>query len=247
MLQALLPPELAINIPAWSITVEFAAYIAFPLIAIMLAHLKGGQVYVMLFVLVVFGTAALVLGASVLTRLPGDFGEVTTHGWGPWLRIAVEFPTGCMTYLVWRRQRTAVRGRASEPIAAIGLAGLAVIACIFGESAWLFLTLPFIVCTIGGLASASGAIGKLLGSRLPHWGGLISYSVYMTHLFVVRLAQNLLPIDTYAAQPIPLRIGVVVLIVAFIIAVGAIAYHVVEEPCRKAIRRSVTPKPIPQI
>lgn len=155
-----------VNIPAWSIATEFAAYLAFPLVALGLVWMTSARRgLVAAFAVSLVGTVCL-----ITYRIDGLVG--TLHTWQPWLRILFEFTAGALLYAGWRHLANAERY--SGVLAWVGLAGIVTIAALIGgdeRASQIFTALPFISLLILGLASARGVIGRVLGSRLMAWGG----------------------------------------------------------------------------
>jgi peptidoglycan/LPS O-acetylase OafA/YrhL len=80
-------------------------------------------------------------------------------------------------------------------------------------------------------------VAKVLGSRVVEWSGRISYSVYLTHFLVIVIANNYLRRHGATALPREERALLVLGTLALVLLVGVAAYHLVEEPSRKGLRR----------
>jgi peptidoglycan/LPS O-acetylase OafA/YrhL len=221
----------AINVPSWSISVEFAAYLAFPLLAVLLPW---------------FSTRARVFGAIAIWSAVGTVACVLWVGldqnaWSPWIRIAAEFPIGALLAVAWKL----VAGRVARAgilswLALVGILALAALA----PAGFEFLVLPLIALLVFTLASGNGSLARLLRTRFLVWGGRISYSVYMTHWFVLRLVHNVVPTAKYDALSVPVRWAVLLGSLALVVAIGAGCYHLIEEPSRVLLRRLVTRRPV---
>ena len=85
-----------------------------------------------------------------------------------------------------------------------------------------------------GLAYERGFLAKFLSTKAVVLGGLISYSLYMTHVLVLRDYQlffwNNLPHALF------LRCMVVLVLAAALVGTAAVFYYFVEEPCNKRLR-----------
>lgn len=223
------------NSPAWSISAEFAAYLAFPLIALRLVRLRTASAgLVAAGLLVVVGAAAMLAAGALVVDSPTGFLLV-------WLRIAFEFTAGCCLYAGWRWLDQRRFGWRWDATAAVSVLALGVALEFVGvEGTQPLVTLPVIALFVLACAGATGPVGRLLGSRLLLWGGRISYSVYMTHFIVLMVLGVLLPVSRFADAGLGVRVAVMAGEYAVVIAAGAACYHLIEEPSRKAIRALIT-------
>lgn len=237
-------PNTVINLPSWSLSPEAGAYVAFPLLALVLLRLRSQWVRLGLL------TVILVGGASVLwVRYQG----MQMYEWShtqAWLRMAVTFSSGCIIALVWRDLPDHVRtSRHWDRIALF--AGVAAVAgCIgmnlgttFHPTVPLY---PLLVLLILAASCATGGFAKVVGGRYLHWFGKISYGIYLSHFLVLIASYALLArlqADQWGRPGRGLALlGVIVLLVV----TGWLAHVLVEEPARKAIRRYAGPRPTPR-
>ena len=233
------------NGPAWSISAEFAAYLAFPLVAVGLVRLRTATAgFVAAGLLVVVGAAAMLAAGALVIDSPTGFLLI-------WLRIAFEFTAGCCLYAGWRwlDERRSGRGWDAVAVVSVVVLGLA-LAFVGVEGTQPLVTLPVIALFVLACAGATGPVGRILGSRLLLWGGRVSYSVYMTHFIVLMVLGVLLPVARFADAGTGVKLAVLVGHYAIVVIVGAACYHLVEEPARKAVRsliarraRSVAARP----
>ncbi|TFD10165.1 acyltransferase [Cryobacterium sp. TMT1-21] len=231
MLQAL-PPFDALNGPAWSIGAEFAAYIAFPVVALWLARLKTPRS--------AFFSAAAVCaaGLTVMMWVTTTIGSSPTGYEMIWIRISTEFTLGTLLYAGWRHLGARKTGNLWDWLAIVSLVCvLATVAVSGGDSTRGLLALPFIALLVLSCAGATGWVGGLLRSRLMQWGGRISYSVYMTHFLLLMIFGKLLPWDRFENDWIIIRVLLMLAYYAAVVGAGAACYHWVEEPSRKRIRK----------
>ncbi|MBT1636349.1 acyltransferase family protein [Clavibacter michiganensis] len=219
------------NGPAWSISAEFAAYLAFPLVAVGLVRLRTATAgFVAAGLLVVVGAAAMLAAGALVIDSPTGFLLI-------WLRIGFEFTAGCCLYGGWRRLDGRRFGWRWDATAALSVLALGVALEFVGvEGTQPLVTLPVIALFVLACAGATGPVGRLLGSRLLLWGGRISYSVYMTHFIVLMVLGVLLPVARFADAGTGVKLAVLVGCYAVVVVVGAACYHLVEEPSRKTIR-----------
>lgn len=217
-----LAPISAFNHPSWSISSEWFAYLTFPLYAFVAWRLRERPV------LAVAGAVLLALGVyAAFQPLAGFSLTEATFRWGA-LRIVPCFALGCALYLVYRRAPIPYAG----PVAAIS--GLAML-----TSASLGLWDPITVLLAGGLVLGLGSLDNaragLTGSTAGVYLGEISYSIYMVCAPVILVMSNVAARLTGADDK---RFHIIVwLVVVAAIPVAAMAtYHLVERPCRKALR-----------
>ena len=235
MLQAV-PPALAWNDPAWSISTEFAAYLVFPLLVPLLTRLSPRRAMIILVVLLLVGTT----GLWILVE--------TAHEWAywsgyllMWSRIAVCFPVGCLLYIVWRSRPAEDWSRAAGillPVALIGILAVCVLTPPAEAISLPVAAYPFLVLLIFALASSSGIVSRFLATPPMMWAGRASYSVYLVHfplLLVIGAVTTLLGIEGGSTLAW-IALGGTLLAV---LGAGAFVYHLVEEPARRVIRRYV--------
>ena len=164
--------RLTFNGPSWSISAEWAAYLAFPLVIGVLVRVPA---------LVALALACgWFVGLDAVWSTPGHPLTERSADLGV-LRIAAEFPLGVALLLVSRTPWIAVR-----PVGWMafngGIAGAVSTAAYAGPSAVTVLCLASIIFGAAVLESCGGL--KWLGNRVLVYGGEISYSMYMVHAFV---------------------------------------------------------------
>ena len=242
-------PERGWNFVAWSLSMEWLAYLAFPLLVLILwrMHTK-----IPTFVLVIawFAVLAPLVGYGLGTSDP-----YYTDNWGSTYRIASEFTAGAITYLIVQRlaRREDRVQRPAEWLSAV-LPVLVVAGAVF--LAWLpaaqppanavnpdaeplppyfhLSLVPLLVAWIGALALARGGMARALSTKTLVLGGFISYSLYMTHLVWMglwRAGMSVAGIDGGALY----ALGVAILIGGALI-IAWIMWRVVEEPAREWMR-----------
>lgn len=251
-------PQRGWNFVAWSLSMEWLAYLAFPILVLALWRLHK---HVPTFVLVVawFVVLAPLIGYGLGTSDP-----YYTDNWGSTYRIASEFTAGAITYLIVLRLAdrgptvTRVAGWLSVLLPIAVVAGSVFLARLPAAQPpanamnpdaeplppYFHLTLvPLLVAWIGALALAQGGMARALSTRTLVLGGFISYSLYMTHLVwfgLWRAGMDVAGIDggpLYAVAVIGLVVGS--LIIAYLM------WKVVEEPAREWMRRLVGTRPVP--
>lgn len=223
-----IPAESVWNPVAWSISCEWAAYLAFPLLALATQRFKPIHCLI--------GIGVLFAGLYLALRLlPGGEGY---HSMGL-LRIATGFSAGVLVYRFWSAHRISIN--------VATMFGLCVL--IFGLNVYdwqlgrhdLVSSAPMIACVIVyGLASATGWLDRLLG-RLEH-AGEISYSFYLVHLTVIGLVQAGMGMLGFDHDPMTVyTIAFVSLLVSVVLA--ELSFRYVEQPARSWMRRIGEPQP----
>lgn len=242
-------PERGWNFVAWSLSMEWLAYLAFPLLVLILWRMHK-KIPTFVLVIAWFAVLAPLVGYGLGTSDP-----YYTDNWGSTYRIASEFTAGAITYLIVQRlaRREDRVKRPAEWLSAV-LPVLVVAGAVF--LAWLpaaqppanavnpdaeplppyfhLSLVPLLVAWIGALALARGGMARALSTKTLVLGGFISYSLYMTHLVWMglwRAGMSVAGIDGGALY----ALGVAILIGGALI-IAWIMWRVVEEPAREWMR-----------
>lgn len=210
------------NPPSWSISCEWAAYLAFPAIAFLIARLRSaaqaGRVVVY-----------LALGLAFFYFISGSTLTDATDGLA---RIAFEFPMGVALY---RLRSMSKRPGNSDAYATVALALLIAGAAIYEEGKPAVPAIAFFpgiaAALIYFLACADGFAHRALASRGMRYLGRISFAIYLMHFPMLLIAGALIRHWGLwdAASLIVLATCVLTL------GVSALVYHFVEIPCRRLI------------
>lgn len=229
MLQGL-PGVPALNWPAWSISVEMAAYVVFPLIAFMLHRLGRRGALGLLPVVLVSGVLAIqVVGQDGNALAPAVI----------WLRIGIGFLVGCLLWKI-RSTRPLLSARVADAgiVASVVAVGIIVCSASTDESRLSFVAIIPIAALVFFCAARPGFFAAALASSPMMWGGRVSYSLYLTHGIVFLAVGKLLPWEKHVDDGLAER-ALIVLLVAFILtAVAVSTYYVIEEPGRRVLRGS---------
>lgn len=211
------------NLPAWSLSAEWLAYVVFPLGLLALAGVRTRGV-------AAAGTLAALALLVVVMVARGD--ATLEHTWLLGLpRCLLQFTAGMF---LWRWVALGPPLRTGDAWLAGGAALLAVAIAVPA----LELAAPF---AFGALIVACAAGGRwtdrLFGNRVAAFVGEISFSVYLVHFLLVGCfawgAQAL----SLGLAPVPARIAYAAAALACIYAVAAVTWRFVELPGQAAGRR----------
>jgi peptidoglycan/LPS O-acetylase OafA/YrhL len=210
---------LAWNIPAWSISTEWFAYLVFPFsVAVLLRGMHGVAALrsVLVLLLVVLG---------LISHLTGGLGSEIER-FGLW-RCVIEFQIGVVLCLL--RERLRGSGTNGSDLAV----GLAV--ALFAAYALLpiadYLLIPTaLTLFIYGLTDPNNFAARHLHIPALIWIGEISYSTYLVHFFVKDWVKFVL-----VRPGVPDLLPFLVYIGAVLIA-SAILYRWIEVPGQRFVR-----------
>lgn len=213
--------QLGWNVPAWSISCELAAYLAFPLIATAIDWRRlPSAALIALLALLMLGLFAL-FAALDKPLLGNDIPHLGLP------RCLFEFAMGTIVAGLWLRWRETPR-RPALVAGLLTIAGLAAFAAGAPET----LALPFsFACLLLVLALTSEARSPLQG-RVVHWFGEISYATYLSHALLFLLFKIAFVSDEKAVAP-----GLIALFLLIVLGASAALYHGFELPAQKWINR----------
>ena len=198
------------NKVSWSVSLEWAAYLAFPLIALVAGHLRSTRV-------IVAAVAGLFLALFLVAthlRLPG------TMAYGVF-RIAAEFTSGVLLFRLWTMRADSVPALISiAALAVLVLGGSALEFHAGTKSAFVYMTFISAI-VVYSLACSPHALS---GPVLQHLGR-ISYSLYIVHAVVLSFTK--VTIQAYNLAPTWILLGS-----ALAIALAHAVYAYLEQPAR---------------
>jgi peptidoglycan/LPS O-acetylase OafA/YrhL len=157
------------NVPAWSISTEWFAYLIFPGIVWMgrLASTTWRAV---------LGIVVSLLLLTYIMSIVGD--DISANGL---VRCVLEFTAGLLVFVIWRSR--SAHSRLGSGLLTIVWVPVLTAAFVFPEpdypaaaAAWCFL--------IYGLANNRALLSKFFSIRLIHRIGEYSYSTYLVHYFI---------------------------------------------------------------
>lgn len=214
------------NVPSWTISGEWFAYIVFPFFVFMMVRLP---VFVRAVVL-----ACVVLGLMFSYNANSCSGIGDCIGELGLFRCVGGFVMGVMVYNV---RRVAIHwGRAvSVLMLVVAVAALYLNARAGLENYWVIPTM-FALALLGVLGFDS-VFHRVLNMRPLVYLGDISYSVYLTHAFVADIMYKVL-IRNGEQPSLYFLCGYLIVVILF----SAISYHWVEVPARKQVYRWLSPR-----
>lgn len=217
--------ELTWNIPAWSISTEWAAYLLLAATGGLFARLPAGRIVFPAFVVLL----ALALGGWFAATGRADIGDdIAATGLA---RCLAEFAMGVALCRWWSEQRERGDGARVIYATAIGLALLSAASLAAGLPQPMAVPLAMVAVVIFAL-QASLAARPALSGRVAQWLGDISYAVYLSHFFLWILFK-LFFVDDLAAVG-PAQIGAFLLLT---LAVSHLLHAGLEIPARRIVQR----------
>jgi peptidoglycan/LPS O-acetylase OafA/YrhL len=231
------------NVPSWSISTEYWTYFVFALVSVCFGLRNT--------VLLAVAVAAPLLIAGVSTT-----GMNVTYDWGL-VRCIFGFALGVACCRIYRRWPAEMRAGSRAQMTALELlVVLAVVlfVCAAGLTG-LSILAPFLfAAAVLVFAAEGGWVSGLFRSRALRWLGTVSYSIYMTHYFLVVLVPTIfkhaLHHDYSALMPIPGEPAVEVfgrndlegtffylVVLGLTLVVSAFTYRWIEKPGRDWSRR----------
>ncbi len=217
-----IPAEVSWNVPAWSISCEWFAYLLFPLIV--LSRLSSASARTAIVVAV-----GALLAEDALCEWVGAQGDAK-YGI---LRILGEFTSGAA---LCRLYRLGAGRNLPWNVLIPAAIGAEVVTSYWLLPAWglcPYWAVPFLALIVFGLSFGRCATSRLLSTRVFLFGGYISYSLYMVHELC-----NIMLTRSNWTWPL--------LQVTVMIAAATAMYYIVEEPCRRAMRRMLRRRQQPE-
>lgn len=217
--------------PAWSLSAEWLAYVAFPVLALLLWRLRNAPVVV---------TGVLAVGCLVPFAFLSFSDGAVDHPFAWLLRISGAFLAGAFTCLTVRRIRSSTRvDRAAAVVATLALVEIAVGLWWAdwrgsGHAGVVVVLFPVL---IGALALSRRGPSRLLASRPMVHGGRISFALYLVHIPVFEIFWTLMGWSPRIAPGSGLGTILIPHVLLLVFVLAHLTYRYVEEPARRAMRR----------
>ncbi len=230
---ARLGPELTWNFPSWSISAEVWAYAVFALVALRTAGFSGRRVIAAAAIAV---AAWLILFVDVTGR-----GMLSTDVFGI-VRCLLGFFSGVVAEWLHRRGAfaTLADGKAEIP-AALAAIVLLWVAASYPVAHYAGPLVFFVL--VFAHASDLGPLSRLMATMPMQWLGRLSYSIYLTHLFLVAyiVPRLSLTVGQFLPDHVALREAAVAAIyISWVLALSAVTWRFIELP-GSASRRGSPP------
>jgi peptidoglycan/LPS O-acetylase OafA/YrhL len=207
---------------AWSVSAEWNAYLLFPVAAPLLLRCGARLGFAL------YAAMGIAILAAASLQWFGPWGGVIT-GWGALARAVPQFLMGMLLYRAYRAGFLRGLWASDLMLAAIAAGIAAVVALGLGDGVAAMLFPPLILAAV----SNRGAGGRMLNARPLRWLGDISYSLYLTQVFVFAAIWRVAP--TPVAKLLgPWEAALAGTLLA--LAVGALFHRTVEEPARILLR-----------
>jgi peptidoglycan/LPS O-acetylase OafA/YrhL len=230
------------NGPAWSVSAEALAYVAFPVLALLLFRLDRA----------LRARTLGLLGLAVLTPLM-ILGAIDLYGPYVWLiRLAGAFVAGALAALAVRKVWAHVDSHRHRSwptvltwLSAAGIVGTLYVSYAIDRPAARILAVLFFPLLIVGLSLSRSGLARLLATRPLVFGGRISYSVYLTHMVLVIepfwALQTRWPAALADNSVVATCFFVAVPVLACV--TGWLLWRFVEEPAQRRMRTMVVDQP----
>jgi peptidoglycan/LPS O-acetylase OafA/YrhL len=250
-------PQRGWNFVAWSLSMEWLAYLLFPFMALVLWRMhKHLPTWALCFFWLLTLTPLVIYGL-------GTSDPYYTDNWGSTYRVLTAFTAGALSYLIVDRLRESDRAASISDVLGFVLPAIVVAGSVF--LAWLpaaatpaaptdpdaealppyfhLVLVPVLILWIGALALSRRGMSNFLATKIMVFGGFISYSLYMTHLVwfgLWRAGMKATGIDGGALYL--LAVGLL-LGMSFVIAYAM--WRFIEEPARVRMRNWIGVRPTP--
>lgn len=217
---------------AWSLSTEWGVYLLFPLLVwLALFERRGTAIAAALAVAaIVVGTVGLTMQDGAYHSGPLDAYDGTTVQ--PMLRCFGGFMLGLLTF------RLSQSPRMLAWISHDVVAALAVVLLVTGFTigAHDLVVYPLFAVIVLALYGNRGWLARIFGCRPIHWLGLVSYSLYLLHIYFLEPRDSL---DQWLQSRLPNGMAgpaADVIVCVTLLALSGLAYRMVEEPGRRWMR-----------
>lgn len=234
------------NVPSWSISAEWWAYMVFPFLAVSLA--KNKRIAIILITLL-----AITIYFFILYLLPRtnpftpevpylDHDLDVTFDFG-FLRGLAGFMMGMITYIAYQNKK--INQIFAKDIVALGCIVVLLIAMHFGlnDSIYIPLFMLLVLC----FSTNESYLAKICKLKPLQYLGDISYSIYMVHFlllftigdFIINKMILLSIVPETHRVPFFTGIMISILFLLIVIFVSSITYFLIEKPCRKWLNKKL--------
>ncbi|MBX9845990.1 MAG: acyltransferase [Xanthobacteraceae bacterium] len=212
------------NMPSWSISAEWFAYLLFPLAVMAARHVPRAAALP--------AAALMLLIATLVYQQAGWSIRDAWVGAPALLRVESEFLCGLFLY---RALASAPRGWeiAGDVLAVAGLGGFVLLAERTPDD---FVLIGCLAVLTFGVACNGPLVRRIAGSGLLVWLGEVSYSTYLVHFPLILIAHRALDAAGWQLWSAAAQTGARVAIVVAVTAAAASLFYLVERPARRRSR-----------
>lgn len=216
------------NVPSWSVSSEWFAYLCFPLIAYYLNKLKSINTHILLILLVYFVMYSLAIVLNDATQFMLSSRFLLT-------RVFSEFLVGCCLFNINKLSNSSSKGNYLTTLSLLSI----VILCILPISNFFdgIIIIAFTVLIYG--ISQSGPVSTaLFANPTMLYLGKISYSIYLTHSIVLMCFNQIIK-RTLGQPNAPLQVILLIFVLTLIIISGHLLFHWIEDPFRRKVKQKL--------
>jgi peptidoglycan/LPS O-acetylase OafA/YrhL len=227
------------NVPSWSISAEWWAYMVFPLLAIFI-YRKKGMAVILLALFVVLAYLSIMFWIPRVNAFdpssPHRQNLDVTFDYG-FLRGLAGFISGMILYKAY--EIGLFRKIFQKDILAFIIITASILCMHFGWNDGFDIIL--FIAIVFAFALNNGRLHSMCNSRIAQYLGKISYSIYLMQLFpLIPLWTGIkLPGLVYgknsATTSFWIGAGYCLIYIVLVIAVASLTYFTIEKPCRKYI------------
>ena len=225
------PAQVNWNHFAWSISAEWFAYLLAPLFVAM--AWRPQSLYIQLLLLIAFLCIAPV--SFVLLEEPRPSAYAL-------MRITGAFGAGMVSYRLFDEGQGARWNWGRGTWGAVAALVLAALLQDKVSGRVDFIVVPAAVLFIFALAHQQGSVAAVLGNRFFEYMGRLSYALYITQFILLMPLRKILPYQAFIDTPFYMQLAYLIGVTAAALFVACAAYHFIEEPARRALRRWMADK-----
>jgi peptidoglycan/LPS O-acetylase OafA/YrhL/glycosyltransferase involved in cell wall biosynthesis/O-antigen/teichoic acid export membrane protein len=211
--------------PAWSVSCEWAAYLAFPFLLLLTSRVRRAPVAIL--------GIACSLGVELTVFGFVGAGQPQLTYFHPLVRIAGEFIAGCFLYRLYECRLPALRWLAKRHVGPLvfllALFGAALLSAAGQSTIWAVALFPLVLT---GTWRDDTSWSRILASPRMVRLGEMSYAIYLIHYPALMLLQKIWVIPS---SPL-LRLAVIVVGCGAVVVVSGLMYDRLEVPARRRMR-----------
>lgn len=234
------------NVPAWSISAEWWAYMVFPFLVLLLAKNKRlgtiliGVVAITLYCAIVYFLPRINPFVPTIPNLNHDLDVTYDYGY---LRGIAGFMMGMLTYVAYTKEKI-VHLFTRDSIALVTILVL-LVSMHFGWNDLVYI--PLFVLLVLSFAANKGLLARICSLKPLQYVGDISYSVYMVHGLMLFFAGDFylklvgITFKEGEMHQVSFVTGLwsSLLFLVLVILISSITYYGIEKPCRKWLNRKM--------